>query len=375
MGGTDAAAQYTNAQHHIGTMRAPPNRAPRMSVTTPSHAVHASVPLPPVDAVITWVDGDDPAHRAKREAWLATLGTTPPPAARAARFHDAGEIDWCIASIFRFAPWLRTLHVVTDAQVPAVIVRLAGTPHADRVRVVDHCEVFAGFEDSLPTFNSRAIITALWRIDGLAERFVYFNDDFMLLRPVARRDFFTDDDRMVLRGKWQAQSHRRWTRRLANLLKRLKRDRGDRAGNHDAQEASARLAGFDDRYYRLFHNPYPFRRSTMRAYFEAHPEALRRNLSYRLRSSEQFKGEGLATHLEIASGNALRDNTLHTVQLKPRQQSPARVRAKMQRADADANAAFVCVQSLELASPEMQAEIIAWLQRRIGDPRAVFAAA
>ena len=223
---------------------------------------------------------------------------------------------------------------------------------------------------SLPTFKSRAIITALWRIDGLAERFVYFNDDFMLLRPVARRDFFTDDDRMVLRGKWQAQSHERWTRRIANVLKRLRPFRGDRAGNRDAQEDSARLAGFDDRYYRLFHNPYPFRRSTLQAFFDAHPDLLRSNLSRRLRSSAH-KGGGLASHLELARGRALRDNTLRTVQLEPRQQSAARVRARMQAAAADPNAAFACVHSLELAEPALQAEIVAWLRRRVGDPRAL----
>ena len=71
------------------------------------------------------------------------------------------------------------------------------------------------------------------------------------------------------------------------------------------------------------------------------------------------------------SVRALRDNTLHTVQLKPRQQSAARVRSRMQAADADPNAAFACVQSLELAEPALQAEIVAWLRRRVGDPRAL----
>jgi hypothetical protein len=38
----------------------------------------------------------------------------------------------------------------------------------------------------------------------------------------------------------------------------------------------------------------------------------------------------------------------------------------MARADADPRAAFVVVQSLELASPEVQARIVAWLDRRVG---------
>ena len=52
------------------------------------------------------------------------------------------------------------------------------------MHVVDHREVFAGYEQFLPTFSSRAIESMLWRIPDLSERFLYLNDDFMLLRPV-----------------------------------------------------------------------------------------------------------------------------------------------------------------------------------------------
>lgn len=325
-----------------------------------------------IDAVVTWVDGNDPAHRARLSAYLASIGGEAPPVARATRFHDAGEIEYCIASILRHAPWFRTIHIVTDGQVPALVAKLAGTRFADRVRVVDHREIFAGFEQHLPTFNSRAIISLLWRIEGLAERFVYFNDDFSLLRPVAETDFFRDG-KMVLRGKWLPQSRYRLSRRLASLWKRWRGVQADRATNHDAQELSARLAGFPRRYYRMYHNPYPFRRSRLQAFFDAHPDLLERNVSYRLRSSEQFKAEVLAAHLEIAQDCALLDNSLHTVQLKPRQQSPMRVRHKMAGADRDANAAFACVQSLELAPDELREEILAWLERRAGNLDTVLA--
>ena len=320
-----------------------------------------------VDAVITWVDGSDSVHRAKLADYLRSVGGTPPPAARAARFHDAGEIDWCVASILRHAPWIDRIFVVTDAQVPPLLARIVGTPLAERIRVVDHRELFAGFERFLPTFNSRAIISLLWRTPGLAEQFVYFNDDFSLLRPVRETDFFRDG-KVVVRGQWRTQSQRRLGRRIVQALKRLRGAQPDRAGNHDAQELSARLAGFADRYYRMFHNPYPMRRSTLESFFAEHPELLESNVSHRLRSSTQFKAEVLAAHLEIARGDAVFDNALHTVQLKPRQQSESRLRAKMARADRDESSAFACVQSLELASPDMQDEIAAWLQRHVGEP-------
>ena len=65
--------------------------------------------MKPIDIVITWVDGDDPIHKKKREKYLAgsnlqqyddIAGTT--------RYRSVGEIDYCVASILRFAPFVTT---------------------------------------------------------------------------------------------------------------------------------------------------------------------------------------------------------------------------------------------------------------------------
>ncbi len=323
------------------------------------------------DAVITWVDGSDPGHRERLAAFLAERGGTPPRAAHSTRFNDAGEIDYCVASILRFAPWFRRIHIVTDCQVPALVARLAGTPWGERVRVVDHREIFAGFEQHLPTFNSRAIISVLWRIPGLAEQFVYFNDDMALLQPVAETDFFRDG-RVVLRGQWRTQSQHLAIHRLKAWWRTLRRNEA-RVGNLDAQQRSARLAGIDDRYYRLYHNPYPMRVSVLAAYFAAHADLLAHNVGFRLRSDQQFKTEAVATHLEIARHDAILDNRLHTVQLKPSEQWMPRMLAKMNRADRDPGATFLVVQSIDQASHEAQARIAAWLDRRIGRIETVLA--
>ena len=42
-------------------------------------------------------------------------------------------------------------------------------------------------------FNSRSIETKIHHIPGLAEHFIYFNDDMILLRKVSKSDFFIDD--------------------------------------------------------------------------------------------------------------------------------------------------------------------------------------
>lgn len=329
-----------------------------------ARARRAGVTRMPIDAVITWVDGADPARQEKLASHLAATGLARPSAAHNTRFNDAGEIDYCIRSILRFAPWFRRIHIVSDSQAPAILDRMQGTPQGDRFRLVDHREIFRGFEQHLPTFNSRSIISMLWRIEDLAEQFVYFNDDMFLLRDVSPDDFFREG-KVVQRGQWRMQDGVTWSSRALGMLKRLRGTRPDKVGNLDSQQLSARIAGFEDRYYRLYHNPYPMRRSTLRAFFGEHPDLLEKNSSYRLRSNDQFKAEAVATHLEFLGDNAIVDNRLHVVQLKPSEQLPARVKNKMSKADGDEGAAFVCVQSLDMAPAPVQCEIIEWLDRRI----------
>lgn len=324
----------------------------------------------PIDAVITWVDGSDPAHAARLAAYLQEIGGPRPSAAHPTRFNDAGELEYCVASMLRFAPWLRTIYIVTDRQIPALIGKLRRTPFEGKVRVVDHRDIFAGHEQHLPTFNSRAIITALWRIPGLSEQFLFFNDDFVLLQPVAPTDFFRGGT-MLVRGRWQQQSEyrplRRWLRLLRGWVDRdPARAVTQRVKNLAAQEESARLAGFERDYLRMYHTPFTQRRSTLERWFAAHPDKFEHNLRFRLRSPLQFKTEVLAAHLEFAQGSAELDQRLRMVQLKPSEQWFPRVKRKLAQADRDSRVAFACVQSLELAPAAVQQHLVDWLDRRVG---------
>ena len=318
----------------------------------------------PIDAVIAWVDGSDPQHAARLDAYLAGLGGARPAMAHPTRFDHAGEIDWCVASILRFAPWMRTIHIVTDRQTPALLTRLRGTPFAERVRVVDHREIFAGYEDCLPTFNSRSISSLFWRIPGIADRHIYFNDDFVLLRSVRPDDFFRDG-RVVVHGRWATQSHRHWIKRAAQRLG-FERQAGHHPTESRAQDLSARLAGFERRCFRLEHCPYPMRAATLAGFFAEHPDLLRETIAHRLRHPEQLRPESLAVHLELARHAAVTDTHLRLVQIKPAEQWFPRLRARLARADRDPRAAFACVQSLDLAPPHVREHLIGWLNRRVG---------
>jgi glycosyltransferase involved in cell wall biosynthesis len=138
----------------------------------------------PIDVVYTWVDGEDPewdAQRAERLAGLTGTARTK-ESSGAARFVSRDELRYSMRSIHLFAPWVRTIHLVTAGQVPKWL------DDHPQIRVVDHAEIMPA--DALPTFNSHAIESCIHKIPDLAEHFIYFNDDFLLARPLSPRMFF-----------------------------------------------------------------------------------------------------------------------------------------------------------------------------------------
>ncbi len=131
----------------------------------------------PVDVVYTWVDGDDPAWRDRRDRALRDRPPVLGQAANASRYLNRDELRYSLRSLWMFAPWVRRIWLVTDDQVPPWL-----DPGHPKLTVVSHAELFGG-RGALPTFNSHAIESQLHRLPGLSEHFVYFNDDVFLGRP------------------------------------------------------------------------------------------------------------------------------------------------------------------------------------------------
>lgn len=247
-----------------------------------------------VDAVITWVDGDDPALAKKREHFLSNAaaplhhnGTNPH------RWICSDELNFCLRSIANNAPWVRRVWIVTDNQIPD-IAPLSPEFEA-KISIVDHCTIFADYEEALPTFNSLAIETMLWRIPELAEHFLYFNDDVFLTAPVSAQDFFAADG-PVLRGKWSDYEH---------LIR--SDDSRDEASllNHYNQINAASMIGYSaDHVFDSAHVVHPMQRSVMSALFAEYRDAFIRNASFRFRCTEQFVAQSLYNHACLAVGRA-----------------------------------------------------------------------
>ena len=137
------------------------------------------------DIIITWVDGNDPV-------WLKELERHSPKIAgdesSSAKFRDWDTLRYIFRGIEEFMPWIRKIHFITYGHLPKWM-----NIDNQKLHIVTHKEIF---EDNsiLPTFNSNSIEFNFLNIEDLAEQFIYFNDDMLVLQP-------THKERMFMNGK------------------------------------------------------------------------------------------------------------------------------------------------------------------------------
>ena len=129
-----------------------------------------------MDAVITYVNGDDPLWKQDYEQFAGE-----PMLVK--RFRDWGTLPYLFRGIEAFMPFIDRVFLVVsrESQVPEWLNR-------DKVNVVYHKDFIP--EQYLPTFNASMIEMFLHRIPGLGEKYVYMNDDVFPVREVKEQDLF-----------------------------------------------------------------------------------------------------------------------------------------------------------------------------------------
>lgn len=132
-----------------------------------------------IDFVITWVNGADPAWLAEKQKYITDDGVDD----RSERYRDWELLRFWFRGVEQYAPWVRKIHFVTCGHLPSWL----NTEHP-RLQIVRHEDFLP--EGMLPTYNSAQMELYLHRIPGLAEQFVFFNDDMFLLRRRKPEHFF-----------------------------------------------------------------------------------------------------------------------------------------------------------------------------------------
>ena len=160
----------------------------------------------PIDLVYTWVDGNDPAWREKRQRYMPELPNEgkAPNHLSDARWVENNELMYSLRSVELYAPWVHRIYIVTDGQTPSWL----NTNHP-KIRIVDHTEILPA--DAHPVFSSLAIESCIHRIPGLSEHFVYGNDDTFFGAPTTPEDFFRADGMPIVRMRG-ARFNRKYAR-------------------------------------------------------------------------------------------------------------------------------------------------------------------
>lgn len=140
---------------------------------------------PSIDFVVTWVDGSDPEWRASRSRYETVGRGVPARANGEERYRDWDLVKYFFRGVSQCAPWVNKVHFVTCGHLPGWLD--ASCPKLNIVRHEDFIPA-----EYLPTFNSNVIELNVHHIPGLAEHFVLFNDDMLLLDKATKADFFRD---------------------------------------------------------------------------------------------------------------------------------------------------------------------------------------
>ena len=317
-----------------------------------------------IDAVIPWVEGNDPRHQAKRIEYGGNgMVFKSDDCAGESRYANIGEIFWCVASLNRFAPWLNKIYIVTDEQDPGMDSFLKENFPGGYipVEIVDHKAIFEGYEQYLPTFNSISIESMTWRIPGLSDYYIELNDDFILMNDVTPEDFIAEDGKLLC---YSTKTSRLWTYITRCLKKRINGRK--QVTFKGVMLNAARLVSNSWYFLEIGHTPRILSRKFFEEYYSKNADLLKRNISHRFRHAEQFTPPVLQYMSLHKEGKCeLRPITGNLFFLQPKNKSHY-VDRKLARLERMPSCKFGCFNSLNLANDEDQNKIIAWIKTRSG---------
>lgn len=204
-----------------------------------------------MDVVITYVDINDKFRQDFSKYVKQDLNEK--------RFRSYGVLDLQIKMIRKYMSYINNIFVIVsdESQVP-------GTLDLNSCKIVYHRDIIP--EKYLPCFNSCTIEMFMYRIPGLDEEFIYFNDDIFVINYI-NKEYFFKDGKPCLQFEIKDYSYNETEIYKTNLF-------------NSTKEISKLLRSekkFDGKYIKMAHSCRPFLKSTCEKVFN--------KLNFRLISS------------------------------------------------------------------------------------------
>lgn len=274
-----------------------------------------------IDIVVTWVDMNEPQWQEEFAKYSGDKNNTKNGVSKA-RFRDYGFLKYWFRGMEKFAPWVRKIHFVTSGQKPEWL-----DESHPKIHLVNHRDFIP--ERFLPTYNSVVIERYMYRIPGLAEHFVYFNDDFYLINKIEPERFFKNGLPRDIATFLYNPSWSQWYRRIKNNLRIINR-------HFDKKEVMARFHDkwFDKSYgskacwnyilkpygkfitLRTPHNAQPYLKSTFEEVWKVAGDELTATSVNRFRALNDYTPELFRTW-QICRGNFEPYNTYRDTKMFP----------------------------------------------------------
>ena len=274
-----------------------------------------------IDFVITWVDMNDPEWQAEFSKYVHNKQNTKNGVSKA-RFRDNGFLKYWFRGVEKFAPWVHKIHLVTSGQKPEWL-----DLNNPKINLVYHKDIIP--PQFLPTYNSVVIERYIHKIPGLAEHFVYFNDDFYIINNLPEERFFRDGLPCDIAVLDYNPSWSQWYKRIKNNIRLINRHFDKRevmALHHD--KWFNKSYGFKARWnyllkpygkfitLRVPHNAQPYLKTTFEEVWAAAGKELTETSSNRFRALTDYTPELFRTW-QICRGNFQPYNTYNDTKMFP----------------------------------------------------------
>ncbi len=274
-----------------------------------------------IDFVVTWVNMNDPDWQAEFSKYSGEKSNTKNGVSDA-RFRDYGFLKYWFRGVEKFAPWVRKIHFITCGQKPEWLDETN-----PKIHLVSHSDYIP--KQFLPTYNSVVIERYIHKIPGLADHFVYFNDDFYIINEIGPDRFFKNGLPRDIAIFQYNPSWSQWYVRIKNNIRLINQ-------HFDKKEVMARDHDkwFDKSYgskavwnyilkpygkfitLRTPHNAQPYLKSTFEEVWEAEEAELTRTSVNRFRALDDYTPELFRTW-QICRGNFEPYNTYSDTKMFP----------------------------------------------------------
>lgn len=274
-----------------------------------------------IDFIVTWVDMNDPAWQ-QEFARYSGKTETERNGVSDARFRDYGFLKYWFRGVEQFAPWVRRIHFVTSGQKPDWL-----DESNPKLHLVSHSDFIPA--EFLPTYNSVVIERYMHRIPGLADHFVYFNDDFYIINPIGPDRFFRNGLPCDIAAFLYNPSWSQWYRRIKNNMRIINRhfdkkevlERDHDKWFHPSYGLRARWNYLLRPYGKFItlrtpHNAQPYLKSTFEEVWAAAGKELTETSANRFRAASDYTPELFRTW-QICSGNFEPYNTYSDTKMFP----------------------------------------------------------